>query len=222
MKIQISKLQRLRDQMKIWVASNDVKDKSALWDNRRLIETVSCYHPNLDALLVSSSRIDVEFERFTHLTCPQRMEKFKAYQKETKTNALSKNAKVQEKHEVTAWIQTQVEELLLQIEVLKAEVETLQDGTKNSKSGGAAAKRLEELKHMNERRKWHVSRLETIMRLLDNGSMAVEEVEALQEDVRYFVESNIVGGPPSFLFCVLLAYCSRMRTSKKMRASMMI
>jgi len=42
LKTQIKKLQRLRDQIKTWVASNDIKDKSALLDNRKLIETVSC------------------------------------------------------------------------------------------------------------------------------------------------------------------------------------
>jgi hypothetical protein len=41
LKTQIKKLQRLRDQIKTWVASNDIKDKSSLLENRRLIETVS-------------------------------------------------------------------------------------------------------------------------------------------------------------------------------------
>jgi DNA repair exonuclease SbcCD ATPase subunit len=41
LKTQIKKLQRLRDQIKTWVASNDIKDKSQLMENRRLIETVS-------------------------------------------------------------------------------------------------------------------------------------------------------------------------------------
>lgn len=40
LKTQIKKLQRLRDQIKTWVASNDIKDKSVLLENRRLIETV--------------------------------------------------------------------------------------------------------------------------------------------------------------------------------------
>jgi len=40
LKTQIKKLQRLRDQIKTWVASNDIKDKSVLLDNRKLIETV--------------------------------------------------------------------------------------------------------------------------------------------------------------------------------------
>ena len=41
LKTQIKKLQRMRDQIKTWVASNDIKDKTQLLDNRRLIETVS-------------------------------------------------------------------------------------------------------------------------------------------------------------------------------------
>ena len=41
LKTQIKKLQRLRDQIKTWVANNDIKDKSSLLDNRKLIETVS-------------------------------------------------------------------------------------------------------------------------------------------------------------------------------------
>lgn len=40
LKTQIKKLQRLRDQIKSWVASSDIKDKSTLLDNRKLIETV--------------------------------------------------------------------------------------------------------------------------------------------------------------------------------------
>lgn len=40
LKTQIKKLQRLRDQIKTWVASNDIKDKTVLLENRRLIETV--------------------------------------------------------------------------------------------------------------------------------------------------------------------------------------
>jgi hypothetical protein len=40
LKTQIKKLQRLRDQIKTWVANNDIKDKSQLLENRRLIETV--------------------------------------------------------------------------------------------------------------------------------------------------------------------------------------
>ncbi|PSR73573.1 hypothetical protein PHLCEN_2v10492 [Hermanssonia centrifuga] len=167
LKTQIKKLQRLRDQIKTWVASNDIKDKSALLENRRLIET--------------------------------QMEKFKACEKEMKTKAFSKEGliqsakldpKQQEKLETTHWLQTQVEELLLQVEQAEAEIETLQGGVKKKHRGGAAAERLETLERLNERRKWHINRLELILRLLDNGSMATDKVNGLKDDVSYFVESN--------------------------------
>jgi CCR4-NOT transcriptional regulation complex NOT5 subunit len=40
LKREIKKLQRLRDQIKTWAASNDIKDKGPLLEHRRLIETV--------------------------------------------------------------------------------------------------------------------------------------------------------------------------------------
>lgn len=43
-------MQRQRDQIKTWLASSDIKDKRALTDNRKLIETVSGlsgFHTNL-------------------------------------------------------------------------------------------------------------------------------------------------------------------------------
>ena len=156
------------------------------------------------------------------------MEKFKACEKEMKTKAFSKEGltaatkldpKAQEKIEVTAWIQSQVEELQIQIEQSEAEIETLQGGgKKKGKSGGAAAERLEQLEHLNERRKWHVNRLELIMRLLDNGSLAVDKVRDLQEDVTYFVESNTVCTLIPCLTCVLISVL-RTRTLRSMRAS---
>ena len=55
LKTQIKKLQRLRDQIKTWVASNDIKDKAALLDNRKLIETVSACSAHLRGLLDTMS-----------------------------------------------------------------------------------------------------------------------------------------------------------------------
>lgn len=44
LKTQIKRLQRMRDQIKTWVAGNDIKDKSLLLDNRKLIETVCIFN----------------------------------------------------------------------------------------------------------------------------------------------------------------------------------
>ena len=40
LKKEIKKLQRDRDRIKAWAASNEIKDKKALLENRKLIETV--------------------------------------------------------------------------------------------------------------------------------------------------------------------------------------
>jgi CCR4-NOT transcription complex subunit 3 len=41
LKREIKKLQRQRDQIKSWAASNEIKDKKPLLEQRKLIETVS-------------------------------------------------------------------------------------------------------------------------------------------------------------------------------------
>src|SRR5882757_3449298 len=116
------------------MTSNDIKDKSLLLDNRRLIETVR---------IMSLS--SVHFETTCNSSCcTQQMEKFKACEKEMKTKAFSKEGliqsakldpKAQEKLEVTTWLQSQVEELLLQVEQAEAEIETLQGGGKKRGKG---------------------------------------------------------------------------------------
>lgn len=40
LKTQIKKLQRLRDQIKTWISSSEIKDKNQLLETRKLIETV--------------------------------------------------------------------------------------------------------------------------------------------------------------------------------------
>ncbi|KIM45954.1 hypothetical protein M413DRAFT_441010 [Hebeloma cylindrosporum] len=128
------------------------------------------------------------------------MEKFKACEKEMKTKAFSKEGliqaakldpKEQEKEEAIGWVNHQVEELQMQVEATEAEVEALQGtGKKRNKGGQSNAGRQEELEHLNERRKWHISRLEIVLRMLNNGSLPLEKVNGLKDDVGYFVESN--------------------------------
>lgn len=128
------------------------------------------------------------------------MERFKACEKEMKTKAFSKEGliqaskldpKAQEKLETREWLQSKVEELLFQVEQAEAEIETLQGGVKKKKAGSSNS-RAEDLEQKNERRKWHISRLEIVLRLLDNGSLSVERVLDLKDDVTYFIENNPV------------------------------
>ncbi|GAA6061000.1 hypothetical protein JCM10212_000686 [Sporobolomyces blumeae] len=166
LKTQIKKLQRLRDQIKSWMTSGDIKDKQPLIDNRKLIET--------------------------------QMERFKACEKEMKTKAFSKEGlsaaakldpKEQQKLEMCQWIQTMVEELSRQEEQAEAEIEQIQS-VKAKKKDAEREARLEELERLNERRSWHVNRLELILRLLENGNLATDSVTNVKDDIAYFVESN--------------------------------
>lgn len=161
------------------------------------------------------------------------MEKFKACEKEMKTKAFSKEGliqsakldpKAQEKLETTHWLQTQVEALQIMIEQAEAEAQSLQgSGKKKNRAGGVQAERLENLERLIERRKWHINRLELILRLLENGSISVERVNDLKEDVSYFLDNHTVC---STMNATLFWHDSRvqnirMKTLKRMRASMM-
>ena len=158
------------------------------------------------------------------------MEKFKACEKEMKTKAFSKEGliaatrldpKEQEKEEEVSWLQSKVEELQIQVEQAEAEIESLQ-GTGKKRNKGSSSARTSELEELNERRKWHISRLELILRLLDNGTMSVERVNALKEDVSYFVESNTVR--PSIIFRRIYMNCfmeNRKKSLTRTRGSTM-
>ena len=130
------------------------------------------------------------------------MERFKVIEKEMKTKAYSKeglgtavriDAKEQQRIDLTQWIADKVEELQRQVEGAEAEVESLQAGAKRKgKAGEAGQARIDLLELQNERRQWHISQLEIIMRLLENSSLKVEDVEGVKEDVDFFVSMNAV------------------------------
>ena len=200
LKTQIKKLQRMRDQIKTWLASNEIKDKTALADARKLIE--------------------------------QQMEKFKACEKEMKTKAFSKEGlsaatkldpKEQLKQEMSAWTGNMVEELGRQVEVTEAEIEALAGNVKKKGSKSGAVTRVVELETLNERRKWHIGRLELILRLMENGNLEPDSINTIKEDVAYFVESNQVSQTEccNFASLMLSVPINRKKTLKKTKGSTM-
>ena len=168
LKKEIKKLQRLRDNIKTWLTSNEVKDKRVLLENRKLIET--------------------------------QMERFKVVERETKTKAYSKDGlgtvgkvdpKQQEREEANLWLSQNIEALNLQVDSLESEIESLTGGANKKKKLGK-----EVLDKADERREWvakhrfHVGKLETIMRLLDNDAVDAEDIKKIYDDVEYYVDSN--------------------------------
>ncbi len=125
------------------------------------------------------------------------MERFKALEKEMKMKAFSKEGLIAQsrmdpaekaKRDMVEWIGNTIDELSRQIEQTEAEAEQLQTGKKKKTTGD----RLGELETLNERRQWHIGRLEVVQRMLENGQLQLEQVETIQEDVKYFTEANAV------------------------------
>ncbi|KAI8869691.1 hypothetical protein GQ42DRAFT_123376, partial [Ramicandelaber brevisporus] len=171
LKKEIKKLQRCREQIKGWLATNEIKDKRELTETRKLIE--------------------------------KQMEKFKAVEKEMKTKAFSKEGLAQmtkidpkdkERMEARQWLTESVDSLQTQIDLKEAEHEQI--ATQMNATGRRAtgkkelAEKLKEIEHRIERHKWHVGRLERIMRLLENDGLTADEANAIREDIEYYVNSN--------------------------------
>ncbi|XP_031708775.1 CCR4-NOT transcription complex subunit 3a isoform X2 [Anarrhichthys ocellatus] len=167
LKKEIKKLQRLRDQIKTWVASNEIKDKRQLVENRKLIET--------------------------------QMERFKVVERETKTKAYSKEGlglaqKVdpaqREKEETGQWLTNTIDTLNMQVDQFESEVESLSVQTKKKKGDKDKQDRIEELKRLIERHRFHILMLETILRMLDNDSVPVDAIQKIKDDVEYYIDSS--------------------------------
>jgi CCR4-NOT transcription complex subunit 3 len=168
LKKEIKKLQRLRDQIKTWLSSNDIKDKRALLDNRKLIEA--------------------------------QMERFKQVEKEMKTKAYSKEGLMQkerldpkdkEKADACEFVTNAVDELSRQIEHEEFEIEQLEGSKRgNKKADHQRVERLHEMEHLNERRNFHINRLELILRLLENDHLEPDRVNEFKDAIQYYVEYN--------------------------------
>lgn len=166
LKREIKKLQRLRDQIKTWMGSNDIKDKKALTDQRKLIET--------------------------------EMERFKACEREMKTKAFSKEGlapskmdpREREKQDACSFVQNMLDDLSEQLDNLEQEEEQLHGTVRKGRKDTHKSERLSEIADVLDRHKWHISKLELIARLLENGGLAPQQVMDIQEDIQYYVESN--------------------------------
>merc|ERR1719210_867678 len=122
LKKEIKKLQRLRDQIKTWMASNEIKDKSTLMENRKLIET--------------------QMERFKIV---ERETKTKAYSKEGLTASARMDPAERERCDMMGWLNQCIDTLNIQVDQFEAEIESLVGtGGKKKKGKSDADARTEE------------------------------------------------------------------------------
>ena len=162
LKKEIKKLQRLRDQIKTWIGSSDIKEKDSLLEARRLIET--------------------------------KMEQFKICEKETKTKTYSKEGLLRAekldpaeiaKQQTTEWIGEYIEKLNQLLQDREVEIERLSAG-KGKKTNKHI---LEEYLQFVTMHKFHINKLEGIMRLVNNDVLDVEDVDNIKDDLDYYIES---------------------------------
>ncbi|KIW61266.1 hypothetical protein, variant [Exophiala xenobiotica] len=173
LKKEIKKLQRSRDQIKTWAAGNEIKDKSALLDQRKRIE--KC------------------------------MEIFKAVEKEMKTKAFSKEGlsqntkldpKEKEREELCDFLSDQLEEInRILTEELEPEAGTLQSALKKKQKDNSKADRLAEIESVTETYKWHESRLQLLLRSLQNANVDNDVVNAIKSEIEEVVRE---GREPDF------------------------
>ncbi|KNC51343.1 CCR4-NOT transcription complex [Thecamonas trahens ATCC 50062] len=164
LKTQIKKLQRLRDQVKQWQGSSDFRDKSALQEKRRLIET------KMEAFK--------EFEK---------QAKTKAYSKEGLAKSQRKRGtQSPEKTEKLDWLAECMSRIDEQLEQMEAEMEDL-SGRRKKRS--AAADQIESLEVHIERHKFQREQLELVVEALEIDRITVEQVEEIEETLEYHLES---------------------------------
>lgn len=167
LKKEIKKLQRLRDQIKSWLASGEIKDKSQLLENRKLIET--------------------QMERFKVV---ERETKTKAYSKEGLGAAQNKDPAQREREEVNSWLSSSIDTLNIQMDQFESEIESLLATQKKKKMDKDKSDRIEDLKEYIDRHQYHIKKLEILMRMLDNQSIDCDQIKMIKEDVEYYIESS--------------------------------
>ena len=116
--------------------------------------------------------------------------KTKAFSKEGLSAAAKLDPKEKEKLETCQFLSGMVEELERQIETLEAEEEALQATAKKGKKDMAKADRLAEIGRSTERHKWYQGKLELLLRSLENGNVETEQVNDIQDSIKYYVEEN--------------------------------
>jgi len=165
LKKEIKKLQRLRDQIKAWVVCSDIKDKQTLTDQRKLIET--------------------QMERFKVI---EREAKIKAYSKEGLGTTGKVDPKEKEKEEITFWLSQSIRKLNVQVDKLESEVEAF--SSRKKKLDREEQSRADRCHEWLTRHRFHINKLEAVLRMVDNSAVQFDEIQKIRDDVEYYIESN--------------------------------
>lgn len=126
------------------------------------------------------------------------MERFKVVERETKTKAYSKEGlgaaqkldpSQREKENVSGWLQNSISSLQIQTDQYESEIESLIAG-KKKKLDKEKQEKMDDLKSKLERHKFHITKLETLLRMLDNDSVNIGQIKKIHDDVEYYIDSS--------------------------------
>eukprot|EP00930_Biecheleria_cincta_P095888 TRINITY_DN87783_c0_g1_i1.p1 TRINITY_DN87783_c0_g1~~TRINITY_DN87783_c0_g1_i1.p1 ORF type:complete len:756 (-),score=211.86 TRINITY_DN87783_c0_g1_i1:341-2608(-) len=165
LKAQIKKLQRDREQIKTWLGDKSIKDKNALGDARK--------------------KIEVEMERFKDF---ERDAKTKTYSKDGLMKADKVDPGEEERRRHRTWIKESVHKLEVQIDEIDADLEGMvgKKGKKDNKEDPA----LTHSKYIQETHRWHITKMEQLLRKLDNDELNLDELDDLKDSVDFYVDEN--------------------------------
>ena len=125
------------------------------------------------------------------------MEKFKIVERETKTKAYSKEGLTsgqkldpaeRERADISQWLNQCIETLNIQMDQFEAEIENLSN-TKKKKGRNDQAEQIDDLNSLLEKHRDHVQKLETLLRMLDNNTVEINQIKDIKDDLDYYIEN---------------------------------
>jgi len=163
LKKEIKKLQRLREQIKTWQSSNEIKDKKPLLEARKNIEQ--------------------QMERFKVI---ERETKQKPYSKDALGGSFKFDPLHKEQEDLREWLQVCNGKLSTKIEELETRLEDLNANKKKRMD----KEKIESTKASLETHKHYMETLERISNMLQKSLISVKKIQEIKYDVDDFIENS--------------------------------
>jgi CCR4-NOT transcription complex subunit 3 len=170
LKKEIKKLQRLREQIKTWQSSNDIKDKKPLLEARKNIEQ--------------------QMEKFKEI---ERETKQKPYSKSAlgsgsgaMGSSFHNDPLEKEREDIGQWIEQSNSKLNSQISDFEAKLEELNANKKKR----IDKEKIESTKHRLDMHKKYMSKLRRIGNMVKKNLINVKKVNEIKDDVDFYIENN--------------------------------
>ncbi|KAL3117087.1 hypothetical protein niasHT_007490 [Heterodera trifolii] len=174
LKKEIKKLQRLRDQIKGWQNSSEIKDKDSLSKFRKLIE-----------------------QRMEIFKDVERENKTKPHSKQGLSAEDKLDPREKEKCETIEWLNCQIRRIQDEIDRTESKLETMSSMADSNRKRGKKdeakkneKEKSEELRKHLERVKFHLLNLEVCMRMINNEKLEIKVVLGkLKEPLEMYIDA---------------------------------